>query len=413
MRPAVVLALLLAALAPAAAHASAPVVAIVGESGLNVLHDEFRAATPPVYPAGMPAPVFVDLPRSGTWEQRMAELRTGPLSHLEPGTLYAIRGTRLLVYAPVVTQAGDTGDTDVLDSTTQATDSLAPLQHGTGVTASAIGATTGTAPDALAVFVTGNTDSPAAWSWVAKQRWIDVASISGYVITPNGVCRGGAEARAAIAAGHTIFSSSGNTTDPQEQQVTPNGLPEVYRVGGVDDTGKTWLGPHPDDSNMNVALLGGVTRPYDTGGLYSFMTAAPDSFDGMWEFGGTSGATPRTAGYALGLIDEARRILGGGPAGSAYARLAAGHVPPATGPLADGAFTGDDLESLLRHTATPHEMASPARYLVEGYGAVDDGSIAVAGRVLRGAAPLPARPDEDQAAAAVTAARAAAFSARC
>lgn len=401
MRTVPLLVLLLAFAAPAIAHAgAAPTVAIVGESGLNVLHDEFRATEPVDYPAGMPAPVFVDLPAGGTFEQRLAQLRQGPLSHLKPGTLYAVRGTRVLVYAPVVTEAGDPGDTDVLDTDTGPADSLAPLQHGTGVVASAIGATTGTAPDALAVFVTGGYDSPAAWGWISRQPWIDVASVSGYVLTANGTCRGGAEARAAIAAGHTIFSSSGNATDGQEQLVTPNGLPEVYRVGGVDATGRTWLPGHPEEQDPTFALLGGVTRPYDTGGLYSFMSAAPDSQSGLQQFGGTSGATPRTAGYALRLIATARSILAGGP--------------PATGPLADGSFTGEDLTALLRHTATPHETASPGRYFVEGYGAVTTESVDLAERVLRGEVRMPARPDEDRAHDATVAARTALFSAgRC
>src|SRR6476661_2578537 len=63
VRCAVLLALAFAA--PAAA--APPVVAILGETdGFNPLHQEFRADGPVEYPAGMPAPTFVDLPQGGT-----------------------------------------------------------------------------------------------------------------------------------------------------------------------------------------------------------------------------------------------------------------------------------------------------------------------------------------------------------
>src|SRR3954464_13849693 len=95
------LAILVAVVAAAPAAAAPPVVAILAETdGFNPLHQEFRATGPVEYPAGMPAPTFVDLPQSGTCDGQLAELRRGPLANLEPGVLYAIRGTRVLVFNP-------------------------------------------------------------------------------------------------------------------------------------------------------------------------------------------------------------------------------------------------------------------------------------------------------------------------
>jgi hypothetical protein len=174
----------------------------------------------------------------------------------------------------------------------------------------------------------------------------------------------------------------------------------VYQVGGVDSEGRTWRPGHPEESDPWFAA-GNVTRPYDSGERYSFRAAAPDSYDGSVHFGGTSGATPLTAGWAATLIERARDLLDG-KAGV-----------PARGPLADGRFTRGELVDLLHHTATPAEPASPVRYLAEGYGAVDRSSIALATKVLQGTAREPARSEEDAAAAQVKEARRQAFAGRC
>src|SRR5690348_6338424 len=108
------LALGVALLVAAPAHAAPPVVGILGETdGFNPLHQEFRATGPVEYPAGMPAPTYIDLPQSGTFAEQLAELRRGPLANLKPGVLYAIRGTRVLVFDP----GGDSTFTDAIPAT--------------------------------------------------------------------------------------------------------------------------------------------------------------------------------------------------------------------------------------------------------------------------------------------------------
>lgn len=359
-----------------------PVVAVVGDRGLNVLHEEFRTrdGSTPRYPAGMPRPVLVDLPRSGDFADRMDALRQGPLGSPRADTLYAVRGTRLLVYVPP-------GHDDVLTD----------RAHGTGVAASVGGARTGSAPDALVVFVPGGGE--ASYDWVADQRWIDVASTSVYSIPTTEPCAGAKPVRRLHADGGLLFSSSGNTTDSAEPLMVPNGLPEVYQVGGVDRTGRTYAPPHPEEPEPAFAVAN-VVRPYETGARFSFPAASGDDLSGSQPFGGTSGATPTVAGYAAGLITEARRLLGAaGPRtdASLVSRRAGGPRPPGRGPLADGRFTRDELVRLLHHTAVPAEPGSPARYALEGYGATTPMSHARALAVLRGAAAEPQRPEEDAA----------------
>jgi hypothetical protein len=366
------------------------------------LHHDFRTrdGRDARFPAGMPKPTRVVLPKTGTFAQRRAALVAGPLGHLVADRLYYVAGTRLLIVAP--SDPTRTSRRDVMSG---------EAAHGTGVVDSAIGARYGTAPDALAVYVAGS--GAGAWNWVARQAWVDVASTSDYdlprvAISSNDqhslLCESADAVRRIVASGRIVFSSSGNTTDQPESLVSPNGLPEVFFVGGVDADGRTWRPGHPEESDPWYAA-GNVVRPYDTGELFSFRAAAPDSFTGTIQFGGTSGATPRTAGWAAGVIAEARTAMGGTASRHAYAVGAR----RARGPLSDGVLTGPEVARLLRHVAVPAEPASPARYFVEGYGALGPAAAHRALDVIRGRAAEPARPDEDTAAASTRTARAAAF----
>lgn len=364
------------------------VIGLIGDAGVNPLHAEFatRDGRDPRYPAGMPRAVRVDLPRDGAFAARLAEVQAGPLGHPTPGTLYAVGGTRLLVYT--------VGGGSVLDD----------RAHGTGVAASAAGRRTGTASDALVVFVAGTT--AAAYDWLAGQSWIDVASTSVYSIRTTDQCAGAAAVRRMYRDGGLLFSSSGNTQDVLEPLSIPNGLPEVYQVGGVDATGRTWLPPHPEQSEPAFAVAN-VIRPYESGARFSFRAASGDSLNGDQPFGGTSGATPTVAGYASRLISQARVLLGstGGRSTQNLAVAGPGAHRPARGPLADGRFTRDELVRVLHRTAVPAETASAGRYAIEGYGATDSRSFTSALAVLEGAAPLPERAQEDVANAAAENAR--------
>lgn len=383
---------------------SAAVIGIVGESdAVNVLHDDFALTGPLVLPAGMPRPVVVALPTSGDFASRLAALRAGPLGSPKAGTLYLVRGTRLLLYSV-------TGEEDFLGE-----DRL----HATGVISSAIGRRYGTAPRAWAVHIPGV--EPAGFDWLATQSaWIDVASTSVYAVrSPNSsepadtpVCLGARPVRSYIASGRLFFSSSGNTSDQPEAVVSPNGLPEVYQVGGADAAGRTWLPGHVEESDPFYAF-GNVVRPYETAELFSFQAASPDALSGGTHFGGTSGATPRTAGRAAVLVDHARAVLGGRASGTALATRAPRAVAPKTGPLADGRLEGGELADVLRRTARPAEAVEGPRYLVEGFGALSETTTRVAQDVLSGKTALPLRPMDEQFHQVSERLRAAAFSGRC
>lgn len=381
---AVVLGAMPAASAPGRAASQEPpvtTVAIVGDSAINPLHVEFRTRNgrDPVYPAGMPTPVRVPLPAADSFDEAMAELAQGPLGAPVSGTLYALAGTRLLIYATPDESPLGTGE---------------DRHHGTATAASAAGSRTGTTPDSLIVFVPGT--SAAAYGWLAEQSWIDVASTSVYTIPTTGQCAGAAEARTLHRNGGLLFSSAGNVTDQYEAVSTPNGLPEVYQVGGVDSSGRTWLPPHPEEQSPFL-IAGNVIRPYETGARYSFPSASGNSFDATIAFGGTSGASPTVAGYAAELVAEARRLLGHrGPRGQeALADRGKGAAPPKAGPLADGTFTRDELVDLLHRSAVPAETG-PQRYLLEGFGATDARSHGLALAVLRGKQPPPTLPEDQQ-----------------
>ena len=388
------------------------VIAVVGDAGFNVLHQDFATADgrDPMLPAGFPRAVPVRLPSSGSFHDRLAAAEAGPLGHLKRDTLYRVLNTRVIgVIAP-----SDTGQPAAT------VDLLADRLHGTGVASAAVGLHYGTAPNALLVFVVGEWSN--SWKWVAAQPWIDLAVTSNY--TPvdaadptniaNTSCAGGAAIHDMAASGRLVFGSSGDN-DQQGIVQAPLGLPDVYQVGGVNADGTPWAGVHPNESDPTFAT-GQVTRPYVTGDLYSFMAASPDALTGASHFGGDSGAAPLTAGRAAMLLAAARgRLRTPNTVRSGLlAWLGPAAQRPPKGPLADGQLTAAELSLVLRHTATRSLPDSPASYAVEGYGAVTPASTRVAGAVLAGVAALPDRSQDDADYAAVTQMRSVIFnSARC
>jgi hypothetical protein len=406
-RTLLVLALLGLPLPCASAAGPAPVpvvVAVLDEpGGVNVLHQDFRTpdGRDPQYPSGMPHPVVIPMPRQGSFVSRRTALEAGPLGHMRPGVLYAVAGTRLLLV-----NAG-TGSFDGVQA-----DAL----HATGVADSVTGTKHGTDPKDLVVMVLSSFEGGYRWL-AANASWVDLASTSDYTLSTIGSttatteCEGAAEVRSYTAAGHLLFSSSGNTTDPAEPLVAPNGLPETYLVGGVDAAGSSWRPGHLEESDPYYAA-GNVVRPYETGAPFSYQAAAPDSTSGTTHFGGTSGATPLTAGWAARLVAHARSVVRS-TTGSSHGALAAGPHKTRHGPLVDGRLTRAELVDLLHLVAVQHSgLPQGAAYAVEGYGALDGHSILRAEAVLDGTEPLPARSPDDQADAAAHQVRAAVFT-RC
>ncbi|MCU1600346.1 MAG: hypothetical protein JWO22_1055, partial [Frankiales bacterium] len=324
------------------APAPAVVVAVVGEiGGVNVLHEDFRTSDggSPIYPPDMPRPVMVTLPGRGTFDSRHASVEAGVVGHLRPGVLYAVAGTRLLLI--------NTGDSPYDAAQSDAV-------HATGVADSITGSRYGTDPNALVVVALSNASQTSSYDWLSHAGWVDLASTSDYQIStlddPT-QCAATADVRTFTGAGHQLFSSSGNTTDQPEPLVAPNGLPESYLVGGVTASGQSWT-PGQTNETDPYYEFGNVVRPYETGEQFSFLAAAPDSLTGTQHFGGTSGATPRTAGEAALLISAARNEVHQTQVRPGL--LAVGPSHAARGPLTDGQLSNAELVRLLHHIATPH-----------------------------------------------------------
>lgn len=374
---------------------TAPVViAVIERGGMNVLHSDFRLDGRQVLrlPGVMPPSVAVKLPRTGSFEDRTQAIRRGALGNLKLGTLYRLQGTRIIgIYAA--------------DEFGANTDITADRFHATGTTSAAVGLVHGTNPNALLVFVPDT--SREAWDWLAEQRWIDVISTSYYSFSSQDTCIAAESIRRITEQGRLVFSAIGNG-EQAGAFFTPSGVPESYQVGGVDDSGRSY---RPQSDNPFTP-----TRPYETGDRFDFPAATADALTGSMDFGGTSGATPSTAGRAAELISFARSLLGstGGLSDGALAASGSNARLPDRGPLKDGKLTSIELVDLMHHTATPAETATPLRYLIEGYGAFQHDAVQLAKRVLSGEAREPERPDEDRMHGLVESGRAAFFpEARC
>lgn len=359
-----------------------PAILAVLENGVNVLHEGFRFApgVAPRLPAGLPAVETVSLPTSGTFEQRRDAARGGPLGNLREETLYHVAGTRLLLYRPADSPAMDVFRDSV---------------HGTGVASAAIGLRHGTNPDAFLVVVIHPQPTAPGWEWLTKATWIDVISTSYNNIYARPVpvvsCPEGRYIRAIAEQGRMVFTAAGNGEQLGEA-MSPSGFPDAYQVGGVDEDGRTWL-PHYGFPNRRSF----PNRPYETGDRYNFLAADSESLDGEANFGGTSGAAPSTAGRATELITFARALLGSRSSGVDAGVYARGKQKlPQDGPLRDGDLTAAELTELLHHTAEPAEPEGPARYLVEGYGALSNETVALAKDVLTGRTAMPQRNQEDE-----------------
>jgi hypothetical protein len=372
---------------PAEPLATPPaVLAVVGERGLNVLHEEFRRGRSDP-PPRVPRPRPVELPLRGSFEARLDAARTGVLGRVPANELLHVAGTKILIYWP--RPAGGTRTFDLLGRRT----------HGTGVASAAVGARSGSDPDAWLLWVPHS--DVTAWEWVARQNWIDVVSTSyatydaGGTVGPGDVprpadrfCPERTSLQALNRNGRAVVAAAGNT-DHTGAVLSPSGLPEVHRVGGVDDQGAAAL--------PSASSPAGTTRPYDTGDLFFNRSADPDGLSDLVPFVGTSGSAPRTAGRLTRLIGTAARMVGDTrtrPRPGALVSRPPGGRALSRGPLADGTLTGQELLRVMRHVAVP-AAPGPGSYLAEGYGSTSGATDRLAERVLAGEADEPARPDED------------------
>lgn len=261
----------------------------------------------------------------------------------------------------------------------------------------------------------GDDAQAIATRWMADQPFIDIQSHSwGMPFTCAGVATqhawGWAEAfkyardkqlvAVAAANGHGNTGTLGYPSQCQDNA----GIAGVVTVGGTDNAGyvswANWFPAIAADGCNNPAIDDTTTDKLENTG------------------GGTSSATPFSAGGAAKLVLEARRILRDPSVGvkdGVYATAHEGAVLPATGPLADGDFTLAELKDVLFHTAISPPTEDPSDgdtclnqvplgpetppesvFAFIGYGEVNHNSIALGIEVLMGSAELPARPTEDE-----------------
>lgn len=251
--------------------------------------------------------------------------------------------------------------------TFNAGDGFQPGSHGVGTSSVSVGNLHGTCPHCLLVFVDGTQEQ--ANRWVEQQDWIDVQTNSwGFSSSVVGRERVYAHSdtesqRAAVDRGQSIFFSAGNGIDGAFAVTNPTlfssqeGPDWITTVGAI----------LPDGSSTGAGKPADVAAPGD--GYPSAYGAAQVADEG--QFGGTSNATPVTAGLYAEALYQLRRELAGpsrmqengtlarGPAGCQAANPACA--------LADGSLTVHELREALLRSAVP----TPQGYAVYTAGATD------------------------------------------
>jgi hypothetical protein len=269
--------------------------------------------------------------------------------------------------------------------------------HGVGTTSSSVGNLHGTCPECLLVFVDyGNAvQGEKAIDWVMNQPWIDAISNSyGFSLATRDriYSKSNTELqRTATERGQEIFFSAGNGVDGA--YVVPNstafssqeGPDWIVTVGAITPGEDNYYGPPAETPHANY--MSG--KPADIAGIGSDYPTAYGATEigatGKSGFGGTSNATPQTAGYYGRALYMARKALPGPSRAQENGVIARGgkFACGAARPdceLGDGVLTRSELQTRLFHGALPtgngtYEQAAgtPGSYeedlLGQGHGA--------------------------------------------
>lgn len=417
------------------------VIALI-DTGINPYHEEFRGTGSfdehPAwfvdgYPHGAEAlPLTFDAATYAEAKAADADVWAG----VKGNTLYYVPGTRI---AGMICVGGCRN--------------LDEGGHGTGTASLAAGATLGEAPESLIVSVTGDIFGGARWA--ARQGWIDVISMSlglwagGPTVGINDPVSGGTgnpyvpfsmpgAQKTAYDSGKRWFSGSagGAAAWANTGPATGGAVPVEYGTnvpspnGGQSSfSGTPWtfaVEPYWPDNEQTWRNQGYPPDMVANG--WDLIAASGASLTGTNSFGHASGATPQPAGMYARIVMEARKALGSsqeGPVDGVLATAGVGASLPAAGPLADGVFTIDEAEAVLLHSleqvntvesvqehgfsqeAFDRSMvtAPGAEYVTQGWGLLTDDARALALDVLAGTTPMPFRPQDDAAYAAVFTAR--------
>ncbi len=397
-----------------AAETTAVTVIGIADTGINPYHLEFSAETypdpdvlaltenftrhPSEYIPGYPAdaealPVTIG---QGYFPAADKPIWDGNTT-IQAGELYWIPGTKIV---GAVDAGGSTGVTSSSDPHPILDDN----GHGSGSASVSLGNRYGYCPTCLLVVVEALDESVAT-----AFPWVDISSHSfGYVGgLPIGLVVGGNEAtKAATERGQTVLFAAGNGVG--------NAFDVPIATYGSDQTGPDWnitVGAIRRD-NQRAVVGDGIPVHISAWGDGNLPSACRTGTVGQCAFGGTSAATPYTAGVFGTVLTEVRQAVGDGAAGQKPGQVVASGVPVAESVyLDDGKLTRAELREAVLKTAYPlntENRPSPFPYpatapytgdpnvLFEGYGAATPEGADRAVGVLLGEMPLPERPFEDE-----------------
>jgi hypothetical protein len=410
------------------------VVVAVIDTGLNPYHSEYTELYEPADPAEyIPGyPENITTLTLSPWKESAPNMPNRNIldqdvwNQTKPRTLYRIEGTKIV--GLISFQDPTEG------SVYEASSTLPGSGHGTMTSSRATGNTISAGgPEIRLVLVQGF--NAEAIAWAADQDWIDILSISAGITGTNpvqGNVQGQDGMRVMDQASHKkpFFASSGNGLGNAGVLGFPtwlrgaSGVPDVISVG-ANDNGRLsqWHNQQPyivGDGCQNPSAVDNTAGNITNSG------------------GGTSSATPYSAGTGAKLLLEARRILGDTHVGTRRSTEAIAsfsgwdslspvddHIILAQGepgivkegPLADGFFTLQEYKDVLYHTAKwdgsndpsdgnacpvvgggtiePTQLPKDVVVQFNGYGEVNLVTLPQAIAVLKGENKNPARATED------------------
>jgi hypothetical protein len=391
-----------------------PAITVIGvaDSGINPYHLEFSATTypdpdvlaltdnftrhPSEYLPGYPAdaraiPISLD-------EGYYPEKDRSVWSSLELGTLYWVPGTKII-------GAYDAGDGSAVNAAPDATRILDDDGHGTGSSSVSTGNRYGYCPTCLLMFVESLDESINA-----QYPWVDIASHSFGTVggVPVGLVFGADQAtKAAAERGQTVLFAAGNGVG--------NAFDVPQITYGSSNTGNDWtitVGAIRRDNNR--AIVGdGIPVEISAWGDGNLPSACRTGTVGQCAFGGTSAATPYTAGIFGTVLTRVRQAIGDPSVGQRAGQVVAqGTAIPGSIFLTDGKLTRQELRDAVLKTAFPlnqdnapstfpYPLTAPyltpeTNVLFEGYGAATPEGAKRAVDVILGRALMPDRSFEDQ-----------------
>src|SRR4029079_3187377 len=357
----------------------------VWDSGINPYHFEFSAATypdpdvlaltknftrhPSEYINGYPSTATA-LPITLGQGYYPAQDKAMWAS-VDVGKLYWIPGTKII-------GAIDAGDSSAVNADPDNTRIVDDDGHGTGSSSVSVGNRYGYCPTCLLMF-TESLDTTFNESF----PWVDITSHSFGTVggVPLGLAFGPDEdTKAAAERGQTVLFAAGNGVG--------NAFDVPQITYGSGDTGNDWtitVGAIRRDNER--AIVGdGIPVEISAWGDGNLPSACRTGTVGQCAFGGTSAATPYTAGIFGTVLTQVRQAIGDAKVGQRPGQVVAeGNPIPGSIFLADGKLTRSELRDAVLKTAFPlNQDNSPSTFpypltapyinaetnvLFEGYGA--------------------------------------------